>query len=298
MRIAFLLGLIQLLANTVWADVTYVPGKVNPWTAPKYDLFGRQLSEKEMELQRELFQRGSITYPALSISGNIRDEDVDTFRDLLGVAKKNAGHLGLGKRGKSTAVQVNLDSEGGSVFAAIALGRLLRQEKLEVWVQSNRRCLSSCVLILAGAVDRKILGEVGIHRPYLDTFHITTAEGQKEFYAELEVVVKEYLHDMNVPTSLYERMIRIPPEKMVYLSSEELDGYGLSGADPFHEEAWTSHEAQKLGMTKSNYLKYKDVAMEPDLECAGAVLRGEWELEDLWDCVAEKDQELQEHYRD
>jgi hypothetical protein len=62
-----------------------------------------------------------------------------------------------------------INSRGGSVAAAMAIGRIFRHET--AWLGVDGDCISACVLILAGAVDRQIgrTAVIGIHRPYLGT---------------------------------------------------------------------------------------------------------------------------------
>ena len=64
---------------------------------------------------------------------------------------------------------VHVDSPGGNVQAAFDIGRLLRSVDAPVEIGANQQCVSACVLILAGATHRNIIGRVGIHRPYFDT---------------------------------------------------------------------------------------------------------------------------------
>jgi hypothetical protein len=51
----------------------------------------------------------------------------------------------------------------------MAIGRILRREKVSLKVKDNGFCVCACVLILAGAVERPTsrLTTIGIHRPYL-----------------------------------------------------------------------------------------------------------------------------------
>src|SRR5260370_32271993 len=82
-----------------------------------------------------------------------------------------------------------INSPGGSISAAMAIGRIFRREKASLQVKDNDVCLSACVLVLAGAVERPISrsAKVGIHRPYLET----TSQGsmtadQRETRQDLE----------------------------------------------------------------------------------------------------------------
>jgi hypothetical protein len=74
-----------------------------------------------------------------------------------------------------------INSRGGDVAAAMAIGRMLRKEN--AWLGVNGVCISACVLILAGAVDRQIgkSDAVGIHRPYFGTTprRPVTADGKE-----------------------------------------------------------------------------------------------------------------------
>jgi hypothetical protein len=62
-----------------------------------------------------------------------------------------------------------LDSPGGSVDAAIEIGRLLRERSADANVPRDMACVSACVLVLVGGKAREIEGRLGIHRPYLDS---------------------------------------------------------------------------------------------------------------------------------
>jgi len=295
-----LIGLFFLASSSLRADVFYTPGAVDRWSPSLVTIFGEIRSDEEIERERRSnIGRSEIIKPRLTISQEIKDEDVVVFRDLLDNAKENVALLGIeGSRG-TIPVDVELDSHGGSVFAAISLGRIIRQERVGmVSVRNNGQCLSSCVLILAGGLNRPFGSKnVGIHRPYLDTIHITTDEGQKRFYSGLEVTVKSYLAEVNVPESLYDMMMRTPPKRMRYLSEEELEYYNLSGLDTFHEEASTAKEALELGMTKSDYLEYTGNAQSVALECGSALGRGDILPEDLWLCIDQDLEKLREIYR-
>ena len=215
------------------------------------------------------------------------------------VAKANAAGLGIsGYRGK-TPVNVLLDSPGGSLLAAIGIGQIVRDEKLNmVTVPWEGRCVSACVLVLAAGLEKVVMGDVGIHRPYEDTAHITTEQGQRELYASLRTTVKEYLQSMNVPGVLYDMMFRIPPEKVRYLGRDELQDLNLNEADPFFKEGWDAKEANELGMTKQNYIQYQREALGVYRSCGRAISRGDYSPEGYHECLSDKLQELQGIFRE
>lgn len=100
----------------------------------------------------------------VQIRDEITDGTVDQLNRLIGKTRRQAE---VEKYSFSFA-SAELDSRGGSVNAAMSIGRILRNEGAGASVNQGSVCLSSCVLILAGGVTRSFLGKVGIHRPYLE----------------------------------------------------------------------------------------------------------------------------------
>ena len=100
-------------------------------------------------------------------------------------------------------------------------------------------CVSACVLILAGAVERDLLvGRVGIHRPYLDTTpqKPLTADEVRGGYGRLLEVLYAYLREMNVSERLANDMLAVEPEKVRYLNKAEPEAYGLENIDPIEQQ--------------------------------------------------------------
>jgi len=215
--------------NSVSADVIVSPGKSLP--------------------------NGGTKVPAITITGMIADTDVSRFLKAIEEAESDAHALGV--KSKPYFI-VFLDSPGGSVKAAMAIGREIRKSRpLSVTVPENGRCVSSCVLILAGGASRAVYGRVGIHRPFLQEDINYSPEDQKKTYSTLEKVIKDYLNEMNVPTALYDTMFRIPPEKVRFLSAAELQNYNLSEDDPYFKEADDAAIAKGFGLSKAQYVQYK-----------------------------------------
>lgn len=212
--------------------------------------------------------RGAGHVPTITISGEITPNDVNNFKALLAKANENSKSLGM-TFGGGGAVQINLDSQGGDLASSLMIGKMIRDFSgiATVGVNKESKCVSSCVFVLAGAPRRTVKGMVGIHRPYLRADTETTVVGQKAAYANMENVIKKYLDSMNVPTNLYDQMIRIPPENVRWLTQGELQSYGLSEDDPYYHEADTSRLAERFGLSKQEYL---DVLAESDSVCRQA----------------------------
>jgi ATP-dependent protease ClpP protease subunit len=160
-----------------------------------------------------------------------------------------------------------INSPGGSVAAAMEIGRLFRKERAWIAVKQNGVCVSACVLILAGAVNRVTSpGRVGIHRPYLITSpqQSFTADNVKQSYSRMLQDLRAYLREMNVSERLADNMLAVEPEKVRYLTSAELQGYGLAGIDPAEQQTQAIEnemrdveEASKLGLGRLEYTRRK-----------------------------------------
>jgi hypothetical protein len=127
-------------------------------------------------------------------------------------------------------------------------------------------------MLLAGGTSRLVEGAVGIHRPYLEDDRAFSPEQQRRNYAAIEKEVKDYLESVNVPTSLYDNMFRIPPEKVRFLNERELQTLGLNEDDPFHKEAVDAQGAQGAGLSKSEYQRRQSIcarsmSMDEAAEC-------------------------------
>jgi hypothetical protein len=217
---------------------------------------------------------GVRTTPMVTISGEITPSDPillsKTIQTLRQDAMRNGGMM-IRNGVDFLPLNVVLNSLGGDVEAALAMGHILRDHEATVIIQPNGQCVSACVFLLAGGISRHVLGRVGIHRPYLPNDKETTALGQRQRYERFGKVINTYLEAMNVPTELYERMLRIAPEKVHWLTKTELQAYGLSSDDPYAEEARSSREAAMFGLNKREFLKARQQA---ERVCTMADTRG------------------------
>ena len=185
------------------------------------------------------------SFPKITLTGQIQADDLENFKMFSEMALKTEKYY------------INLDSVGGDLETALAIGRIVRADRVDIIIAGNAKCLSSCVFVLAGGISRTVFGAVGIHRPFVPEDLITTAELQKEQYDRLGAIVKSYLKDMNISAELYEHMLRVPPDEIAYLSDSELQRYGLNGNDPYEEAAKTARLAKRYGISVEEYLRRK-----------------------------------------
>lgn len=138
---------------------------------------------------------------------------------------------------KREGMVVLLNSGGGQVTSAIAIGRLLRQVKGVARIEAGSSCLSACIFVLAGAPYRVVQpgAVVGVHRPYDSDDAQLPSEQVQRRHATRDAFVRAYLKEMNVPPSLYEAMQQAPEIRA--LPPSELAWYGLNATDRIQQAA-------------------------------------------------------------
>lgn len=216
-----------LFAADVRADVRFIPGTIPTG-------------------------RGGFTLATIEITGTIERGDYGRVLAMYEKSKQSFAASGFSMP-VATAL-LRLDSNGGDVAEAMAIGARAHATKMTVTIPENARCISACVLILAGGIDRMVFGRVGIHRPHIPLDTAFTEGEQKSNFADIERDVKAYLAYVNVPTALYDKMFRVSPQNVRYLEQSELQDLGLGSADPYFEEASSAQMAKILGISKTEYM--------------------------------------------
>jgi hypothetical protein len=131
------------------------------------------------------------------------------------------------------APSVELDSPGGSIPAAMAIGGFVRAGGLRTAVARRRKCDSACALILVAGIERSAsAGSVRIHRP---RYQAGQAGGDaharaRESYKVVLSRMRDYLRHMGPGDRLLEAMLAVPSGRLRALSHRELQAYGLAPA--------------------------------------------------------------------
>lgn len=159
-----------------------------------------------------------LTVAAVIISGQIESGDAKKVEALLAEVKRtDDGHL---------IRRLMIHSPGGLIGEAMEIGRLIRSNGVEVFLPQQLSCISACVLIIAGGVNRIIDGQVGIDLP-----HFLTAAGPKDdvpaLLAESKRNIRDYFRSMGVAEDLAEAMFSVPSGIVRYLRQDELSQYQL-----------------------------------------------------------------------
>jgi hypothetical protein len=172
--------------------------------------------------------------PILIIGGTISKSDADY------VTQQSDGKY------KDKTLVVELDSEGGNVAAAVAIGRIIRRNEWAVVVQKNKKCYSSCALIYIAGVERGNLGVIGLHRPYF-----AEALDRQEIERTAPILlqrVREYVQSMGIVDSFYEQMVNTGPSEIRLYRGNEITKL-VPGYDPTYDEIRNSYDARKYGVT-------------------------------------------------
>jgi len=187
-------------------------------------------------------------YTSIFYVGEIESKDVQIIKSALERSR----------RAGMTQVRIFLNSTGGDVDAAIAIGREIRNAKASTWIPSMFSCASACVFVLAAGVDKFVYGAVIIHRPFAESLPKgMTYEKVRFLHSKTEAAVKQYLLEMNVSPALYDEMFSIEPQNGRSLSAQELTKYRLNQTDAAYEELRDAEMARSLGISKTTYLERK-----------------------------------------
>lgn len=185
--------------------------------------------------------------PCWEISGQITKSDLQELARAVDIMS-----------GTKASPTFRLNSNGGDVEVAIAIGRQLRKFRALALTWDQGGCYSSCVFIFAGAVHRLAGSEsIGIHRPYSNSTELRDYQTIQNDQLRLAKLAKDYLEEVNVLPSLYDAMVNIPPEKIKMLSEAELEQYGLLNVDPAEQELSDTADARKHEITKVEFMRRK-----------------------------------------
>jgi hypothetical protein len=188
-----------------------------------------------------------LQYCEIRLTGTITAKDAAEITAVAGRMNETTGNL-----------TIVLDSPGGDVNAAMAIGRLLRRVQGTAVVPPRATCASACVLVLAGGVNRRHLnGRVGIHSPYDPTDLPADYAAAKKKLDSIRKAVSAYLEEMNVAPALFDEMLRTPSHQIKYLDFFELERFGIVAQDPAFVMAHDAELAREHGIPLAEVLRRK-----------------------------------------
>lgn len=133
-------------------------------------------------------------------------------------------------RDRPGARLVALDSSGGSVADALAIGRTIRAAGYATEVRDGAVCLSACPYILAGGGTRQVApgGVVGVHQHYFGQNTMLPAFMAVSDLQRAQAGVMDYLDQMGVDLRLMTHALRTPPAEINVLEPALMAELGLT----------------------------------------------------------------------
>ncbi|MCW9014055.1 MAG: hypothetical protein OQL06_09750 [Gammaproteobacteria bacterium] len=113
-----------------------------------------------------------------------------------------------------------IESPGGDVIESIKIGKMLHSMRATVFAENQ--CNSACFFVLSGAIRRIAGVDIGLHRPFYEKsyFSSLSSKDAEIKYKNLDLKVKEYLIEMEIPLNIIETMMSTPSSQVTYLSPD------------------------------------------------------------------------------
>jgi hypothetical protein len=128
------------------------------------------------------------------------------------------------KRGAYVKTVV-LQSPGGSVQDALAMGRLIRERKFNTAVEARQYCASSCPLVFAGGVERRAGAQaaIGVHQVFAAAASsgATLADGMDDAQ-RISAECQRYLREMGTDLQVWVHAMETPKHRLFYFRPDEL----------------------------------------------------------------------------
>ncbi|HEY2211187.1 MAG TPA: hypothetical protein VGH62_06120 [Bradyrhizobium sp.] len=135
----------------------------------------------------------------------------------------------VGKRGDYVKTVV-LNSPGGSVADALAMGRLIRERKFATEVEAGRYCVSSCPLTFAGGVDRHAgdRATIGVHQvAAVRSAANGPTRDEMSVAQNISARCQRYLGDMGVSLQVWVHAMETPHDKLFVFKPDELKSLNM-----------------------------------------------------------------------
>src|SRR6266446_3062368 len=135
----------------------------------------------------------------------------------------------VGKRGDYVKTVV-LNSPGGSVTDALAMGRLIRERKFATEVEAGKYCASSCPLVFAGGVERHAgdRATIGVHQvAAVRSAANGPSRDEMSVAQNISARCQHYLGDMGVSLQVWVHAMETPHDKLFVFKPDELKSLNM-----------------------------------------------------------------------
>lgn len=124
---------------------------------------------------------------------------------------------------------IELDSPGGSLEDALAMGRAIRDGGFATRVKAGALCASACPLVLAGGLERTVDAKaaIGLHQIYTSGETLISPADALAGAQASTARIARYLDEMGIEPSVWTFALETPPAQLYYLSATQLAEYKL-----------------------------------------------------------------------
>lgn len=130
---------------------------------------------------------------------------------------------------------VVLNSPGGSVNDAIAIGRLIRARKFATEIEPGAYCASSCPLVFAAGVERRVGARavIGVHQiAALKSATAAPPRDEMSLAQNVSARCQRYLLEMGVDLQVWVHAMETPHDQLFIFKPDELKTLNLVTAPP------------------------------------------------------------------
>src|SRR3954471_16464470 len=134
----------------------------------------------------------------------------------------------VGKRSDYIKTVV-LNSPGGSVTDALAMGRLIRERKFATEVEAGKYCASSCPLVFAGGVERRAgdKAAIGVHQVAAISSAGAAPRDEMDVAQRISARCQRYLGDMGISLQVWVHAMETPHDRLFIFKPDELKSLNM-----------------------------------------------------------------------
>jgi hypothetical protein len=134
----------------------------------------------------------------------------------------------VAKRGDYIKTVV-LNSPGGSVTDALAMGRLIRDRNFATEVEPGKTCASSCPLVLAGGVERRVGDKavIGVHQVAAVGQPGALPRDEMNVAQNISARCQRHLGEMGINLQVWVHAMETPHDKLFVFKPDELKSLNL-----------------------------------------------------------------------
>lgn len=140
----------------------------------------------------------------------------------------------IGKRSDYIKTVV-LNSPGGSVGDALAMGKLIRDKKIATEVEAGKLCASSCPLVFFGGSERRAgdKAAIGVHQVFAASTPDPNAAPRDDMSDAQRISARcqRYLGDMGVNLQAWVHAMETPKDKLFIFKPDELKSLNIVTSD-------------------------------------------------------------------